>query len=246
MKTVTPLEHIHPKTSQGIVTSAPLSAADKSTISDIVNSIYADIVGGVFKPGQKLRSDDLRQRYTSSVSTLREALSHLAAVGVVRAEAGRGFRVAPVSVEDLRDITALRLDMETKALADAMMHGDHAWEANIVATHHMMSLARVSDDTAVWTERFTRHARFHEALTAACRSPWLKYFRAVLFDQSERYRALYVLNMDSVPNRSGEHQQLMERVLARDIPGALAKLEQHIVTTSSLTEQMLARYQSAV
>ena len=46
---------------------------------------------------------------------------------------------------------------------------------------------------ALWDPRIAAlrcPARFHQALVAGCRSPWLLHFRAVVFDQAERYRSL--------------------------------------------------------
>jgi DNA-binding GntR family transcriptional regulator len=59
----------------------------------------------------------LRQRYDTSVGTLREALSHLVSEGLARTEAGRGFSVAPISLADFLDLSELRVYLETRTLA---------------------------------------------------------------------------------------------------------------------------------
>ena len=56
----------------------------------------------------------LRDRYEVSFSTLREALARLAAESLVISEGQRGFVVAPVSVDDLLDLTNARVLLETR------------------------------------------------------------------------------------------------------------------------------------
>jgi hypothetical protein len=79
--------------------------------------IRADLVHGRLAPGRKLGLDGLRQIYGAGVSTLREALNRLASEGLVIAEGQRGFAVAPVSAEDLREVAELRLLLECHAIA---------------------------------------------------------------------------------------------------------------------------------
>src|ERR1700754_2467926 len=77
--------------------------------------IRTDIVFGRLRPGQKLRLEGLKEDYGVSVSTLREILSRLAAGGFVVAGRRRGFEVAPVSVDNLRELAELRLLLEAHA-----------------------------------------------------------------------------------------------------------------------------------
>src|SRR4051795_10565105 len=78
--------------------------------------IRTDIVFGRLRPGHKLRLDGLKEDYGVSVSTLREILNRLAAEGFVLAEGRRGFEVAPVSVENLKELAELRLLLESHAM----------------------------------------------------------------------------------------------------------------------------------
>ena len=78
--------------------------------------IRADIVFGRLKPGQKLRLEGLKEDYGVSVCTLREILNRLAAEGFVLAEGRRGFEVAPVSVDNLKELAELRLLLEAHAM----------------------------------------------------------------------------------------------------------------------------------
>ena len=191
-----------------------------------------DVLGGVLIPGHRLKLEELRARYTASGGSLREALMHLVSEGFVTNEANRGFCVAPVSREDLDDITNMRVDLECKALTLAIQHGDDRWEANIVAACHMLTKTNPADDTRAgrrnWWER---HNEFHEALTAGCPSRWLLRFRETLFDHSHRYRSL-AIRQSASPGRLDEHRALMDAVIQRDVATTTKLIEGHIRKTA--------------
>ena len=68
-----------------------------------------DIIRGVLAPGRPLRLADLSERYGMGFSPLREALNRLQAERLVTAESLRGFRVAPLSLDELHDTVSLRI-----------------------------------------------------------------------------------------------------------------------------------------
>src|SRR3954452_22641633 len=101
--------------------------------------IRTDIIFGKLKPGEKLKLERLREDYGASVGTLRELLSRLSSEALVIAEGQRGFEVAPVSAENLREIAALRLLLESHALKQSFRAGDMDWEGRVVADYHKLS-----------------------------------------------------------------------------------------------------------
>lgn len=216
-----------------LVSSAPRRPRDdEDEAPDVLCQMRQDILAGVFTPGQRIKTDDLRAKYAVSVGTLREALLHLLSEGLVCSELNRGFSVAPVSIADLNDITALRIEFEVKALTDAIKHGDDAWEAEIVTSLHLlMKLGSGDASVARRSEWPSRHRRFHAALVAGCRSPWLLHFRSSLFDQAERYRSLGRLHRRSPRDVNVEHQQLAEAALARNVTKTSDLAEKHIRRT---------------
>ena len=70
--------------------------------------LRADILGARFQPNEKMLVERLRTEYGVGATPLREALSKLSSLDLVVAEGQRGFRVAPVSIENLLDITKTR------------------------------------------------------------------------------------------------------------------------------------------
>ena len=125
---------------QRSATTAPQDVLREDAATfDVLRQMREDILCCVLKPDQRLRFGELRQRYDTSVGTLREALSHLVSEGLARTEAGRGFTVAPVSLADFLDLSELRVYLETRTLADAIRHGTDAWEAEIVSSYFLLN-----------------------------------------------------------------------------------------------------------
>ncbi len=198
--------------------------------------LRAAIVRCEYGPGERLRVDDISRKLEVSSSPVREALSRLSEQGFVRAVDNRGFRVAPLTIEDVKDLTRVRGLIESEALLDAIAHGDDAWEAGIVACGHSLALVEqrlVGQHVALdesWSER---HRAFHMAFYAACRSPLLLELVSELFDRAERYRR-FSASMRSIESRKhNEHDDLMKVVLSRNATEAAARFMDHIRGTES-------------
>jgi len=158
----------------------------------------------------------------------------------VHAHDRRGFRVSPVSVADIRDLTATRAEIEGLALRRSIERGDAAWEAEILASVHMLARATpgaLTDPKLAQPGWVSLHDRFHLALIAACGSPWLLRFRNVLFEQSERYRALLVAHAVGPRDIAREHREIADATLDRDPDRAAALLAAHFTTTMEMLVQ---------
>jgi DNA-binding GntR family transcriptional regulator len=204
--------------------------SDEGTIGDrAYRRIRGDILQGRLAPGEKLKLDRLKEDYGVSVSTLREVLSRLSSEKLVVAEGQRGFEVAPVSVEELKDIASLRLLLEVHAIAQSFQSGDMEWEARVVAAHHKLAAmeekkkSEGSPDNETW-KRYDWE--FHQALISACGSRELMETHGAVFDKYLRYQMLALTDRGEIAAR--EHRQLMELALKRDAETAKATLEQHV------------------
>jgi DNA-binding GntR family transcriptional regulator len=209
-----------------------------SSLTQIAHDrLRADLLACRLKPGERLVINQLCERLNVSLGAVREALSRLTSEGLVIAEPQRGFRVAPISAEDLKDLTAVRLEIELLCLKDSIAHGDVRWEAGLVAAQHLLARTpeKASDDPRLLSEAYAAaHRSFHEALVAACKSPWLLKLRALLYDQSERYRRLSIPLAERERDVNSEHKAIADAALARDVPRAASLLTAHLERTSQI------------
>ncbi len=191
--------------------------------------IKRDIIFGDLAPGSKLKLDGLRERYSASMSTLRETLNRLASEGFVEARDQRGFFVTPVSREDLIEIANLRVLLECHALGLSVQKGDTDWEGNLVAAHHKLHLMEkkmLSGDESSKEDWKRYDWEFHLALIEACGSSNLLSLHSVLYDKYLRYQMLVLTYRGKVA--VDEHQKMFEAALNRDVDSATKTLKIHI------------------
>jgi DNA-binding GntR family transcriptional regulator len=185
-------------------------------------------------PGDKLHLDDLRASFGVSLSPLREALSRLSAEGFVVMEDQRGYRVAPVSENNLAEVTKLRSEIESFALREAIRLGDDQWESELVASHYRLGkLDKADAGTGRLVEWETAHRELHQKLLCACRMPLALQFCVTLHDLSDRYRRLFLEDNPIDRDVSQEHANIVTATLERRADEACALLRQHIERTGS-------------
>lgn len=229
--------------------SNSVPAADRTVAETAYRHLRGDLIAGRFKPGARLRMNELQACYGLGLSPLREALLRLASEGFVISEGQRGFSVTPVSLGELKDLTSMRQRIEAMALTDAIANGDADWEAAIMAAYHRLArepLPTDSRDTEATLGWELKHRAFHDALVAACGSPWLLRLRTQLADHSERYLGARLFDRRPgsavLPPRrraADEHGALMQAVLAHDTAKALSLMDQHIGRTAQAAGQWL-------
>ncbi|AJD50217.1 GntR family carbon starvation induced transcriptional regulator [Thalassospira sp. MBR-102] len=207
-----------------------------STVAETVyNEIRDDILYGELQPGVKLKLDALRDRYNAGVNTLREVLNRLVASGFVFVEGQKGFRVVETSPSNFKELTAMRLLLETNGLAKSIDAGDVEWEGRVAAAHHKLSAIEkrmLTEDSRELTVRWSQYDReFHQALISACGSDLHMRMHREIFDQFRRY---VVIELKTHGFRAeeiiDEHRGICDLALARDKTAALAKLTDHIET----------------
>ena len=207
-----------------------------STLADQAHGmIRKDIVSGLLKAGSRLRIAKLIKEYNIGASPLREALSKLSSEFLVNFEGQRGFSVADVSAQELRDISQIRCDLENEALARSIARGDDTWEAAIVGAFHNLGKADVrrrAAPEAGQDEWENRNREFHETLVAACDSIWLKRLRSMLYYQHERYRRISLMHPDPGRDLQAEHKAIMDATLARQTREAIRLSSEHIDRTT--------------
>ncbi|MBR9866923.1 MAG: DNA-binding transcriptional regulator CsiR [Oceanospirillales bacterium] len=215
------------------------SRSDNSALK-VVGDLKQDILTGYFKPGEKLKMARLKERYQVGVSPLREALSQLLIEQLVVVENQRGFKVHPVSREEMRDIYATRAEIEALCVGLAVEKGDDEWEAGILAAAHTMHKfgEMIDKDPQEWERR---HQAFHTAIARGCNSPTLLQVRRSLYEKASRYRNLWLkenmANSDVFDANQKEHQQLVDALLDGDGDRARELIRQHLLSPSRALEQ---------
>ena len=168
--------------------AVPSSPNARSLTTLAFERLRGDILCGVLRPEERLRIQALSERYGIGATAIREALSRLVPDGLVESQDQRGFFVAPVSRDDLIDLTQTRIEVEQMALRLAVERGDVEWESRLLSAFHRLSRAdppTSPERAVVWART---HEQFHEVLVAGCHSAWTLRLCRLLHEKSERYR----------------------------------------------------------
>jgi DNA-binding GntR family transcriptional regulator len=209
----------------------------RSLTAQTYERLRAAIVSARFQPGEKLRIDFLRKEFAASSGAIREALSRLTSEGLVVAEPQRGFLVAPVSRQDLTDLTDVRIHVECRCLASAIRDGDLAWEGRVLSASHQLSAlgrAYLQTDTPESRSWHALHQVFHDELTSACENSWWLRLRRQLYIQSERYRRLSGPFAETDRDIPAEHRAIAAAALDRDVDAATQAMADHLRATTEI------------
>jgi DNA-binding GntR family transcriptional regulator len=217
------------------------NAAGLPTMSSVVYAnVRQDILQGALRPSDKLRIDQLCERYKVTSTPVREALNQLAVEGFVLRQEQRGFFVAEATMVELEQLTKTRCWIEPIALREAILHRTEAWEEKLVlASHRLSRINRSASETefienAEWEKA---HRIFHMALIATCSSRWLLDFCGLLFDHATRYRNLAMSVIYPQRDVTGEHRDLFDAAINGQIDEAAGKLVEHYRRTALILEQ---------
>jgi DNA-binding GntR family transcriptional regulator len=96
---------------------AAAPASSPLEISSVEEGVYRALRHAIGRlelaPGARLRLEELAGGFDVSLTPVRHALRRLESEGLVVSRPRRGSRVAPLSVEELEEIQAIRLGLET-------------------------------------------------------------------------------------------------------------------------------------
>lgn len=202
----------------------------------IFSRLRADIMSGVFRPGERLPMKVLTSRYDSSVVPVREALSQLVGTGLVVQEAQRGYYVAPMSLNEFEDIAQTRAQIECLSLEQSIARGGDDWLRRVckAQSRYAVQAEKVGDVSPITPEWERLHREFHITLTSACGSPMLIGFCDRLNDRFDRYRQLGLHSKGLLAGVVDGHDEVVGAITARDRSRAVAKLRDHILDTAAI------------
>jgi len=194
--------------------------------------LHEAIIAGRIAPGERLPIEELAERMAMSPMPVREALRRLDAAGLVEHVPHRGARVRELSVDDLREVYEVRLQLEPLAVAHAaerFTEADARRAAGALARH----VASYRGGGTVH-ETFAAHTEFHFALYEAARSRWLVRLITPLWESSERYRlALPPRYRRALEERRAEHERVLAACVERDPERAARELHDHLARTAN-------------
>jgi DNA-binding GntR family transcriptional regulator len=181
------------------------------------------IMSGHLKPGEHLRLTDLASQLSISTTPVREALLILEKEGVIDSEPRRGFRVKPLTADDIRDLFELHAVMAGIAANRAAFKLSDAEVAELQAIDRQLKKA-VAD--GVGEEIQEIDFRFHRYLNRAADSLTLRRF----LTETTRYipRRYYAQIPLWLSRANQDHSSIMDALSRKDGAAIQNAMEAHI------------------
>jgi DNA-binding GntR family transcriptional regulator len=189
-------------------TAKMLETDSTTSLPDMVyQSLREQILSGVLKPGQRLRQEELSRELDVSRVPLREAMTRLAADGLIVLSPRRGYAVTSLQPSEILEIFELRAVVEEHAAyraAYARTKEDLAEVERILRASEALSLGS-GRNIENW---FQLNYEFHARIIVSSGRDHLSRFAGLLRDTVEPYIRVEVNMTGDVEEAQQDHRQL--------------------------------------
>jgi DNA-binding GntR family transcriptional regulator len=201
-----------------------LSETSGQNLSEAVyQALSQGLRDGVYRPGDRLREEEVAQRLNVSRTPVREAFGRLAAKGFVQPAGARGLVVRNLDLSEILELYAMREILEGAA---ARLAAQHASQPEIHGLRDIEVLYETHFEDPRAMARINR--QFHEAVFRAARN---RYLDAALQEMQDGI-ALLGQTTFSVKGRptvaAAEHRGIIDAIEARDPAKAEELARAHI------------------
>ena len=219
--------------------NAPMGLEGPSTIAGRIYERVRDmILGAEIAPGEKLLPRRLSEMFGVSSTPIREALLLLEQENLVEIIPHKGALVRPIlSAKQVDDLYVVRLALEQLAIRLAnSISPDNRWEGVQQAVENYAKTLKADDfeGALAWD------MRFHSLIIQASGNEALQEIFAKLENQTQILR-----RMDRGKTRRQqslkEHRMILEALKRHDCDGAMAVLEDHIMSGKNHVLDILSK-----
>jgi DNA-binding GntR family transcriptional regulator len=211
--------------------------AHRPLYKEAVSELRAAILGGVFRPGERLRESDLARQLNLSRGPVREALRQLEQEGIVTALPHVGVSVTLLDLDEIEDVMSMREFIETFKCEQTIRKLTDDDLAELRRLVDEMKAAAVDGDGVLVSEL---DVAFHELLVSKTASSAVKTVWRSLVGQIR----IHLSFSDPVFLREfgdvGEsHRGILEALEARDARRLRKALKAHVEETRLALRRLL-------
>jgi GntR family transcriptional regulator, rspAB operon transcriptional repressor len=190
--------------------------------ADIYTSLRREILSCAIPPGAEIRDAAFAERFSVSRSPVRDALLRLEAEGLVLIHPRKGYRAAPISIADARDLFAFRAILEPACAASV---ATEATDADLAALDRFRAMDGAAEDGTAENEpnaasaAFVRYNReFHLAVAALCGNRRLRDTTVDLIEQFDRFVTVSISSDSDTQHAAliAEHCEIIDALQMRD------------------------------
>ncbi|MFJ4876853.1 GntR family transcriptional regulator [Streptomyces sp. NPDC088745] len=177
---------------------------------------------GTIPTGEPINEGRLATELGVSRTPLREALISLEREGVITSERGKGFRFAPLSAREFRDLTTIVATLESLALESTDPTRLAALAPRLLEEARAFSAPQARHDVI---ERYDD--AWHALLLSGCPNARLMDLIASLKLTMHRYEQVALGDQDVLERSAEEHERIAECLVNGDLPSAVRALREN-------------------
>jgi DNA-binding GntR family transcriptional regulator len=212
----------------------------QSLSAAVAERLREKILGGELREGEQLRQDAIAAEFQISRIPVREALSHLAAEGLITIVANRGAVVSALSPDEIMQMFETRAVLECYMLRHAIpnMKKEDFQSAEDILGYYEQSLEKDSDVKS-WGQW---NWSFHSALYAPANRPVMLSFLKTLNINCDRYTRLHLLFTRDLHRAGRAHGDLLNACKTKNPEIAEKELWKHITEAGEYLKEFIKRH----
>jgi DNA-binding GntR family transcriptional regulator len=199
-----------------------LTLTPRALYQEVAELLRERIFSNTLPPGSWIDEMALAEEYGISRTPLREAIKVLATEGLVTMKVRRGAYVTEVNAKDQADVYHLLSLLESDAAGVVALRATPAQLQDLQALHTQLTEAVGSTDRF-----FEINERFHMRLLEIADNRWRDQLCADLRKVMKLNRHNSLLKSGRVAESLGEHQALMDALLARNEALSIQRMREH-------------------
>ncbi len=200
------------------------------TLSEAIGKELADdIVAGRIPAGSRLDEVSLAERFSVSRSPVRDALRDLARTRLVEYQPRRGFSVASIDPEAIKDLYEGLTEIEAICAGLCAMRSSYMERVRIQRLHDQC----IKVASAGNYEQYAKaNDEFHQAIYAGSHNSTLEAVANELRQRLAPLRTGMFFQQSRIDDAIQEHRELVDALLKQDAAAATKAMRNHAVLTS--------------
>lgn len=217
--------------------AASIGTLQRDTLRrQVEDALRRAIISGQRSPGERLVERELCETLGVSRTSVREALRTLEAERLVRIVPYKGPIVAAMTVEDARELYALRGLLEGFAAREFALHGSDDALARFSSEARVLRLAAEAGDR---DKVLAAKGELYEIMLGNCRNKLVREVLESLFSRINLLRATSLMHPDRLPHSLTEIELLAAALCERDAETAEAMAARHVHNACEAALKML-------
>ena len=209
----------------------------KTTVTEITSALEREIATGALAPGVRLDEVGLAERFGTSRTPIREALSRLASSGFVVHRANKGAIVAKLSLAELMEMFELMAELEAMCGRLAAHRASDAELTQLKANH---DACRTLAQSGAAEAYYNANVMLHETIYAATHNTYLAGETIKLRNKLAPYRRLQLRRRNRPAESFGEHEAVVLAICEGRADDASQLLRAHVAKQSGSFNDFVA------